>query len=58
MHLELTPKRAQALVACLDLAIKAMGIRAMEEDILDLMSAVRASVEPAVAQDASSGEQG
>lgn len=47
MNIEMTPERFNTLGACMDLAIKAMGLRAMEADIIDLMNAIRAAAAPA-----------
>jgi hypothetical protein len=46
MHLHLTPEQAQALLGLLDIAIKQVGIRAMEDDVVGLMQAVKAAVQP------------
>jgi hypothetical protein len=43
MTLDLTPQQFQALVGMLDVAIKQVGIRAMEDDIVGLMAAVKAT---------------
>lgn len=43
MQLDLTPAQFQALVALLDVAIKQVGIRAFEDDVVDLMAAVKAA---------------
>lgn len=47
MHLELTPSQFQALVGMLDIAIKQIGIRAMEDDIVGIMNAVKAAAQSA-----------
>jgi hypothetical protein len=46
MHLHLTPEQTQALLGLLDVAIKQVGIRAMEDDVVSLMQAVKAAVQP------------
>jgi len=46
MTLTLTPTQAQALLGLLDVAIKQVGIRAMEDDVVGLMQAVKAAVQP------------
>lgn len=43
MHLDLTPAQFQVLAGLLDQAIKVIGIRAMEDDVVSLMQAVRAA---------------
>lgn len=42
MNLELSPERLKTLVGLIDVAVKAIGIRAMEDDILDLVQALKA----------------
>jgi hypothetical protein len=46
MTLNLTKEQAQALVGLLDIAIKQVGIRAMEDDVVGLMHAIRAAGQP------------
>lgn len=46
MTLHLTPEQAKALLGLLDIAIKQVGIRAMEDDVVGLMQAVKAAVQP------------
>jgi hypothetical protein len=46
MNLTLTQEQAQALVGLLDIAIKQVGIRAMEDDIVGLMQAIKAAAKP------------
>lgn len=46
MHLTLTPEQAQVLLGLLDIAIKSVGIRAMEDDVVGLMRAVKAAAQP------------
>lgn len=46
MTLNLTPAQFQALVALLDLAIKQIGIRAFEDDVAGLMTAVKVAAKP------------
>ncbi len=43
MTIELTPAQFQALVGMLDIAIKQIGIRAMEDDIVGIMATVKAA---------------
>ena len=45
MTLELTPAQFQVLAGLLDAAIKTLGIRAMEDDVVDLMQAVKAAAQ-------------
>jgi hypothetical protein len=45
MTLELTPAQFQTLAGLLDVAIKSLGIRAMEDDVVDLMQAVKAAAQ-------------
>ena len=42
MNLELSPERPKTLVGLIDVAVKAIGIRAMEDDVLDLVQALKA----------------
>lgn len=42
MILELSTQRLSTLVGLLDVAIKSVGIRAMEDDVLELMQALKA----------------
>jgi len=42
MNLELSPERLKTLVGLIDVAVKAIGIRAMEDDVLDLMQVLKA----------------
>ena len=51
MRLDLTPAQFQTLAGLLDQAIKAIGIRAFEDDVADLMRAVKAAAQPATEQD-------
>ena len=53
MKLDLTPAQFQTLAGLLDQAIKAIGIRAFEDDVADLMRAIKA----AAAQPAELAEQ-
>ena len=41
MQLDLTPQQFQVLAGLLDAAIKAIGIRAMEDDVVDLMRVLK-----------------
>lgn len=56
MKLHLTDTRAETLAGMLDVAVKAMGLRALTPDVIDLVGAVQAVVgeqqqaEQAVAQ--------
>jgi hypothetical protein len=52
MTLDLTPAQFQVLAGLLDAAIKAIGIRAMEDDVVDLMQAVKAAAKVEDLQDA------
>jgi hypothetical protein len=45
MTLDLTPAQFQVLAGLLDAAIKTLGIRAMEDDVVDLMQAVKAAAQ-------------
>ncbi len=45
MTLELTPAQFQTLAGLLDAAIKTLGIRAMEDDVVDLMRVVKAAAQ-------------
>jgi hypothetical protein len=45
MTLDLTPAQFQTLAGLLDAAIKTLGIRAMEDDVVDLMQAVKAAAQ-------------
>ena len=47
MTLTLTPQQAQALLGLLDIAIKQVGIRAMEDDVVGLMQQVKSAIQPA-----------
>lgn len=47
MNLELTTEQFQTLAGLLDQAIKTIGIRAFEDDVVSLMQAVKAGVQPA-----------
>ena len=42
MTLDLTPAQFQALVGMMDVAVKTLGIRALEDDVVSLMQAVKA----------------
>jgi hypothetical protein len=46
MHLHLTTTQAQALLGLLDIAIKQVGIRPMEDDVVGLMGAIKAVAQP------------
>jgi len=46
MHFHLTPQQAQTLLGLLDIAIKQVGIRAMEDDVVSLMQAVKSAIQP------------
>jgi len=50
MKLELTPEQFQALVGMMDVAVKQIGIRALEDDIVSLMSAIKAAAQPPEAE--------
>jgi hypothetical protein len=52
MQLDLTPAQFQVLAGLLDAAIKAIGIRAMEDDVVDLMRAVKDATKTQEMQDA------
>lgn len=45
MQLDLTPAQFQVLAGLLDQAIKTIGIRAFEDDVVDLMRAVKAAAQ-------------
>jgi hypothetical protein len=45
-QLNLTPEQMRVLAGLLDAAIKAVGIRAMEDDVVDLMRAVKSATPP------------
>ena len=56
MQIDLTPAQFQVLAGLLDQAIKVIGIRAMEDDVIDLMRVVRgAAQEQALRQETISG---
>ena len=50
MTLNLTPEQFQAMVGMLDVAIKQIGLRAMEDDIVGLMGAIKAAAAHQVAE--------
>jgi hypothetical protein len=52
MALNLTPAQFQVLAGLLDQAIKTLGLRAMEDDVVDLMQAVKAAAKTQEMQDA------
>jgi hypothetical protein len=43
MTIELTNEQFQTLAGVVDVAIKALGIRAMEDDVIALMAAIKAA---------------
>ena len=45
MQLDLTPAQFQTLAGLLDQAIKQIGIRAFEDDVVSLMQAVKAAAQ-------------
>lgn len=45
MTLDLTPAQFQVLAGLLDAAIKTLGIRAMEDDVVDLMQVIKAAAQ-------------
>jgi hypothetical protein len=45
MTLELTPAQFQTLAGLLDAAIKTLGIRAMEDDVVDVMQVIKAAAQ-------------
>lgn len=45
MNLELTPEQFKTLAALLDQAIKTIGIRAFEDDVVSLMKVVKTTAE-------------
>ena len=47
MTLDLTPQQFNVLLGLIDTAIKQLGVRAMEDDVIDMMSAIKAAVKPA-----------
>jgi hypothetical protein len=51
MTLDLTPAQFQVLAGLLDQAIKIIGIRAFEDDVVDLMSVVKATAQAAQTPD-------
>ena len=52
MQLDLTPAQFQVLAGLLDVAIKSLGIRAMEDDVVDLMQIVKAAAKVEDVRDA------
>ncbi len=52
MAFDLTPQQFQTLAGLLDVAIKSLGIRAMEDDVVDLMRAVKDATKTQEMQDA------
>jgi hypothetical protein len=52
MQLDLTPAQFQVLAGLLDAAIKTLGLRAMEDDVVDLMQVVKAAAKTQEMQDA------
>jgi hypothetical protein len=55
MTIELNNTQAQILIAMLDIAVKNMGVRAMEDDVVSIFQAVKKSFAQA-AEDAQAGE--
>ena len=53
MQIDLTPAQFQVLAGMLDQAIKVIGIRAMEDDVIDLMRVIKS-----VAQKAQTTDEG
>jgi hypothetical protein len=51
MTLDLTPAQFQVLAGLLDQAIKIIGIRAFEDDVVDLMRVVKATAQAAQTPD-------
>ena len=51
MQLDLTPAQFQVLAGLLDQAIKIIGIRAFEDDVVDLMRVVKATAQAAKEQE-------
>jgi hypothetical protein len=45
MKFDLTPAQFQALVGMMDVAVKTLGIRALEDDVVSLMQAVKAAAQ-------------
>lgn len=45
MQLNLTPEQFQVLVGLLDVAVKATGLRALEDDVVSLMQAIKAAAQ-------------
>jgi hypothetical protein len=45
MTLDLTPAQFQVLAGLLDAAVKALGLRAMEDDVVDLMQVIKAAAQ-------------
>lgn len=45
-EIKLTQDQLHSLAGLLDIAIKQVGIRAMEDDVVGLMQAVKAAVQP------------
>lgn len=46
-QLNLTPEQMQVLAGLLDAAIKTVGVRAMEDDVVDLFRAIKSATPPA-----------
>lgn len=44
MHLTLTQEQFQALVGLLDVAVKQVGLRALEPDVVGLFGALKAAI--------------
>ena len=51
MKLDLTPAQFQTLAGLLDQSIKQIGIRAFEDDVADLMRAIKAAAQPVAEPD-------
>lgn len=45
-QLNLTPEQMQVLAGLLDAAIKTVGVRAMEDDVVDLFRAIKSATPP------------
>lgn len=57
-QLNLTPEQMQVLAGLLDAAIKAVGVRAMEEDVVDLFRAIKSAAPADMAGAAVEEEKG
>lgn len=56
MQIDLTPAQFQVLAGLFDQAIKVIGIRAMEDDVIDLMRVIKSvAQEQALRQETISG---